>query len=141
REYFVEGMDPLVAQAIRESIAGLGALGAVVDETSLPNTPHALPAYYVVAPAEASSNLARFDGVKYGLRVDGPGYWEMLERTREDGFGPEVKRRIMIGTYTLSAGYYDAYYVKAQQVRTLVKQDFGRAFEHFDVLAVPTTPT
>lgn len=141
REYFVEGMDPLVAEAIRRAIAQIGSLGAAVDETSLPNTQAALPAYYVVAPAEASSNLARFDGVKYGLREDGPGYGEMIERTREAGFGPEVKRRIMIGTYTLSAGYYEAYYVKAQQVRTLVKRDFDRAFEQFDVLAVPTAPS
>jgi aspartyl-tRNA(Asn)/glutamyl-tRNA(Gln) amidotransferase subunit A len=141
KEYFIEGMDSLVAEMIRGAVAQLGALGAAVDETSLPFTPHALPAYYVVAPAEASSNLARFDGVKYGLRVDGPGYWEMLERTRDAGFGPEVKRRIMIGTYTLSAGYYEAYYLKAQQVRTLIKRDYDRAFEQFDVLAVPTAPT
>src|SRR5207253_9352881 len=102
---------------------------------------YALPAYYVVAPAEASANLARYDGVKYGLRVDAPSYGKMVERTREIGFGPEVKRRIMIGTYTLSAGYYEAYYLQAQKVRTLVKQDFDRAFQSFDVLAVPTAPT
>jgi aspartyl-tRNA(Asn)/glutamyl-tRNA(Gln) amidotransferase subunit A len=141
REYFVEGMDALVAHAIRDAIGRLGDLGATIDETSLPNTPYALAAYYVVAPAEASANLARYDGVKYGLRVDAPGYWEMVERTREAGFGPEVKRRIMIGTYTLSAGYYDAYYLQAQKARTLIKQDFDRAFQQFDALAVPTTPT
>jgi aspartyl-tRNA(Asn)/glutamyl-tRNA(Gln) amidotransferase subunit A len=140
-EYFVEGMDPLVGRAIHESIRRLAELGALVDATSLPNTRYALPAYYVVAPAEASSNLARFDGVKYGIRSKGRDYWEMLANTREAGFGPEVKRRIMIGTYTLSAGYYDAYYLQAQKVRTLVTQDFDRAFQKFDVLAVPTTPT
>jgi aspartyl-tRNA(Asn)/glutamyl-tRNA(Gln) amidotransferase subunit A len=140
-EYFVEGMDPLVRQAIQESIRQLAGLGAMVDETSLPNTKYALPAYYVVAPAEASSNLARFDGVKYGLREPGRDYWQMLETTREAGFGPEVKRRIIVGTYTLSAGYYDAYYLQAQKVRTLIKEDFDRAFQQFDVLAVPTTPT
>jgi aspartyl-tRNA(Asn)/glutamyl-tRNA(Gln) amidotransferase subunit A len=141
REYFVDGMDPLVARAIRLSIDQLASLGANVDDVSLPTTPYALAAYYVVAPAEASSNLARFDGVKYGLRVEGHDYWQMLERTREVGFGAEVKRRIMIGTYTLSAGYYEAYYLQAQKVRTLIKQDFDRAFERFDVLAVPTAPT
>jgi len=141
KEYFVEGMDPLVAQAVRDSIQKLADLGATVGETSLPNTEYALAAYYVVAPAEASANLARYDGVKYGLRVDGDDVWKMFDRTREAGFGSEVKRRIMIGTYTLSAGYYDAYYLQAQKVRTLIKQDFDRAFENFDVLAVPTAPT
>jgi aspartyl-tRNA(Asn)/glutamyl-tRNA(Gln) amidotransferase subunit A len=141
REYFAEGLDPLVERAIRAAIDQLSALGARADEASLPNTRHALAAYYVVAPAEASANLARFDGVKYGLRADGHDYREMLERTRDAGFGPEVKRRIMVGTYTLSAGYYEAYYLQAQKVRTLVKQDFDRAFETFDVLAVPTAPT
>lgn len=141
REYFVEGMDPLVAQAIRQAIAKIGSLGASVDETSLPNTRYALAAYYIVAPAEASANLARYDGVKYGLRVPGDDVWEMFDRTREVGFGPEVKRRIMIGTFTLSAGYHEAYYLQAQKVRTLIKQDFDRAFQDFDVLAVPTTPT
>jgi aspartyl-tRNA(Asn)/glutamyl-tRNA(Gln) amidotransferase subunit A len=141
KEYFVEGMDPLVARAVRDSIQKLADLGATDGETSLPNTEYALAAYYVVAPAEASANLARYDGVKYGLRVDGDDVWEMFDRTREAGFGSEVKRRIMIGTYTLSAGYYDAYYLQAQKVRTLIKQDFDRAFENFDVLAVPTAPT
>jgi aspartyl-tRNA(Asn)/glutamyl-tRNA(Gln) amidotransferase subunit A len=141
REYFAEGLDPLVESAIRRAIGDLAGLGGHVDETSLPNTRSALAAYYIVAPAEASANLARFDGVKYGLRVDGRDYREMLERTRDAGFGAEVKRRIMVGTYTLSAGYYEAYYVQAQKVRTLVKQDFDRAFASFDVLAVPTAPT
>jgi aspartyl-tRNA(Asn)/glutamyl-tRNA(Gln) amidotransferase subunit A len=140
-EYFVEGMDPLVERAIRESITRLVELGAAADEVSLPTTRHALAAYYIVAPAEASTKLARFDGVKYGLRVDGRDYWEMLEKTRDQGFGAEVKRRIMIGTYTLSAGYYEAYYVQAQKARTLIKQDFDRVFQSFDVLASPTAPT
>ena len=141
REYFVEGMDPLVARAIRDSIARLASMGASVDELSLPNTRYALASYYIVAPAEASANLARYDGVKYGIRVDGEDVWQMFDRTREAGFGPEVKRRIMIGTYTLSSGYYEAYYLKAQKVRTLIKEDFDRAFERCDVLAVPTAPT
>ncbi len=140
-EYFVEGMDPLVEQAIRDSITRLADLGATIGEASLPTTQHALASYYVVALAEASTNLARFDGVKYGLRVDGRDYWAMLEKARGEGFGAEVKRRIMIGTYTLSAGYYDAYYVQAQKARTLIKQDFERAFLSFDVLASPTAPT
>jgi len=141
REYFVEGMDPLVKQAIETSVQQIASLGAVVDDLSLPYTRYALPAYYVVAPAEASSNLARYDGVKYGYRARGSDYWEMLESTREEAFGPEVKRRIIVGTYTLSSGYYEAYYLQAQKVRTLIKQDFDRAFETFDVLAVPTAPT
>ena len=141
REYFVEGMDPLVKQAIESAIQQIGRLDTSVDDLSLSYTKYALPAYYVVAPAEASSNLARYDGVKYGYRASGADYWEMLEKTREEAFGPEVKRRIMIGTYTLSSGYYEAYYLQAQKVRTLIKQDFDRAFEKFDVLAVPTAPT
>src|SRR5207249_1124663 len=132
---------PLVERAIRTSIDQLAACGASVDETSLPNTEYALAAYYIVAPAEASANLARFDGVKYGMREVGRDYREMLERTRDAGFGAEVKRRIMVGTYTLSAGYYEAYYLQAQKARTLIKQDYDRAFELFDVLAVPTAPT
>ncbi len=141
REYFAEGIDPSVERAIRLGIDRIAELGTHVDETSLPNTKYALAAYYIVAPAEASANLARFDGVKYGMRVEGRDYREMLERTRDAGFGAEVKRRIMVGTYTLSAGYYEAYYLQAQKVRTLIKQDFDRAFESFDVLAVPTAPT
>jgi aspartyl-tRNA(Asn)/glutamyl-tRNA(Gln) amidotransferase subunit A len=140
-EYFAEGLDPSVDRAVRQAIDQLADLGMTIDETSLPNTKYALAAYYIVAPAEASANLARFDGVKYGMREPGRDYREMLERTRDAGFGPEVKRRIMVGTYTLSAGYYEAYYLQAQKVRTLVKQDFDRAFQTFDVLAVPTAPT
>lgn len=140
-EYFVEGMDPLVEQAVRQGIQQIANLGIVVDETSLPSTKYALPAYYVITPAEASANLARFDGVKYGYRANGKDYWDMLEETREQGFGPEVKRRIMVGTYTLAAGFYEAYYLQAQKVRTLIKQDFDRAFKTFDILVVPTAPT
>ncbi|HEV8637713.1 MAG TPA: Asp-tRNA(Asn)/Glu-tRNA(Gln) amidotransferase subunit GatA [Chloroflexota bacterium] len=142
REYFIEGMDPGVDRAVRGAVARLGELGATVGEVSLPHTRYALAAYYVIAPAEASANLARYDGVKYGrsdragLDVNG-----MMSTTRANGFGPEVKRRIMIGTYALSSGYYDAFYLKAQKVRTLVKADFDEAFERFDVLAAPTCPT
>ncbi|HZR00454.1 MAG TPA: Asp-tRNA(Asn)/Glu-tRNA(Gln) amidotransferase subunit GatA [Chloroflexota bacterium] len=141
-EYFGEGIDPAVASTVRAAIDRLAALGAEVGEVSMPHTRYALAAYYVIAPAEASANLARYDGVKYGISDrSGPDIWEMFARTREAGFGAEVKRRIMIGTYALSSGYYDAYYLKAQQVRTLVKQDFDRAFERFDALVGPTCPT
>ena len=142
REYFIDGMQPEVEQAVRAAIDALAALGAKVVEISLPNTEHALPVYYLVAPAEASANLARYDGVRYGLRhPDAETMWQGYTMTRGAGFGPEVKRRIMLGTYALSAGYYDAYYLKAQQVRTLLKQDFERAFERVDVIACPTSPT
>ena len=142
REYFIDGMQPEVEQAVRTAIDALAALGAEVVEISLPNTEHALPVYYLVAPAEASANLARYDGVRYGLRhPDAETMWQGYTMTRGTGFGPEVKRRIMLGTYALSAGYYDAYYLKAQQVRTLLKQDFERAFERVDVIACPTSPT
>ena len=141
-EYFVEGMDPGVERAVRAAVDRLGELGATVGEVSLPHTKYALAAYYVIAPAEASANLARYDGVKYGRSDrDGLDVIGMTATTRANGFGPEVKRRIMVGTYALSSGYYDAYYVKAQKVRSLVKADFDRAFEKFDVLAAPTSPT
>ncbi len=142
REYFDAGTQPGVETAVRAAIQVLADLGADVDEVSLPHTAYALPVYYLLAPAEASANLARYDGVKYGYSVtDAPDIWEAYRRTRQHGFGSEVKRRIMLGTYALSAGYYDAYYLKAQKVRTLVKQDFDRAFEQFDVLVGPTSPT
>ncbi|MBI2942081.1 MAG: Asp-tRNA(Asn)/Glu-tRNA(Gln) amidotransferase subunit GatA, partial [Chloroflexi bacterium] len=142
REYFVAGMQPEVEATIRGAIRRLEGLGARVGEVSLPYTRFALAAYYVVAPAEASTNLARYDGVKYGLSIrDDLDVWQMFERTREVGFGPEVKRRIMLGTYALSSGYYEAYYLRAQKMRTLIKQDFDRAFAEFDVLAAPTAPT
>jgi aspartyl-tRNA(Asn)/glutamyl-tRNA(Gln) amidotransferase subunit A len=140
-EYFTEGMDPEVERAVRQAIDVLRALGASIERVSLPTTEHALAVYYIVAPAEASSNLARYDGVKYGLRVPGArDLVDMYGRTRAAGFGAEVKRRIMLGTYALSAGYYDAYYGQAQKVRTLVARDFQRAFAEVDLIVAPTTP-
>ena len=140
-DYFVEGMEPGVGQVVRQAIAALGELGAELGEVSLPHTRYALPVYYLIAPAEASSNLARYDGVRYGLRLEGEGLWGMLGRTRGEGFGPEVRRRIMLGSYALSAGYYDAYYLHAQKVRSLVRADFDAAFQQFDLLVAPTSPT
>jgi aspartyl-tRNA(Asn)/glutamyl-tRNA(Gln) amidotransferase subunit A len=142
REYFGEGPDPGVGASMEAAIKEYEALGAAVTEISLPNAPLSVPVYYVVAPAECSSNLARFDGVRYGHRCDAPRDLEDLyKRSRAEGFGDEVKRRIMIGTYVLSAGYYDAYYLKAQQLRHLISDDFRRAFEQVDVIMGPTTPT
>jgi aspartyl-tRNA(Asn)/glutamyl-tRNA(Gln) amidotransferase subunit A len=143
REYFVEGMDPQVRESVTGAINQLISLGAEVDwEVSLPSTPHAVAVYYIIAPSEASANLARYDGVKYGYAYqDGASMWEDMERTRQFGFGAEVKRRIMLGTYALSAGYYDAYYLKAQRVRTLIRREFDEAFEKFDVLVCPVSPT
>jgi aspartyl-tRNA(Asn)/glutamyl-tRNA(Gln) amidotransferase subunit A len=141
REYFSEGMEQGVEQAIRTALAALGDLGAEIQEISLPHTQYALSTYYVISPAEAMANLARYDGVRYGLSVEGEDAWDLFGRTRESGFGPEVKRRILLGTYVLSAGYYDAYYRKALQVRTLVRQDFERAFEGVDLIVAPTSPT
>jgi aspartyl-tRNA(Asn)/glutamyl-tRNA(Gln) amidotransferase subunit A len=140
-EYFIEGLDPEVEAAVRAAIGVLEKLGARSEPVSLPHTEYGLAAYYLIAPAEASSNLARYDGVKYGLRVGrARDLIEMYSRTRAAGFGAEVKRRIMLGAYALSAGYYDAYYGKAQRVRTLVRRDFQQAFERVDVIAAPTTP-
>jgi aspartyl-tRNA(Asn)/glutamyl-tRNA(Gln) amidotransferase subunit A len=140
-EYFIDGLDPEVEAAVRAAIETLEDLGAKTESVSLPHTEYGLAAYYVIAPAEASSNLARYDGVKYGLRVPGArDLIDMYSRTRGAGFGAEVKRRVMLGTYALSAGYYDAYYGKAQRVRTLVLRDFQRAFERVDVIVAPTTP-
>jgi len=139
-EYFPDGIDPQVERAVREAIDVLKGLGARVERVSLPTTRHALAAYYVILPAEASSNLARYDGVKYGLRIAGRDLIEMQSRTRSTGFGAEVKRRIMLGTYALSAGYYDAYYGKAQSVRTLVRREFAAAFATVDLIVAPTTP-
>jgi aspartyl-tRNA(Asn)/glutamyl-tRNA(Gln) amidotransferase subunit A len=141
REYFVEGMEPGVAQATREAIDVLRDQGATLVELSLPHTKYALPTYYIVAPAEASTNLARYDGVRYGPREPGESMWDTIELTRGRRFGAEVRRRIMLGTYALSAGYYDAYYRRAQQVRTLIKADFEQAFSQVDLLATPTSPT
>lgn len=141
-EYFGEGLDPEVEQAVRTAIEGLRELGADVREVSLPRTDAAVATYYVIATAEASSNLARYDGVKYGTRAkESRDLLEMYVKTRAEGFGAEVKRRIMLGTYVLSAGYYDAYYGKAQAVRTLIREDFQSAFEDVDVLVTPVTPT
>jgi len=140
-EYFIDGVDPEVEAAVRAAITTLESLGARTMPVSLPHTEYGLAAYYVIAPAEASSNLARYDGVKYGLRVGGArDLIDMYSKTRAAGFGAEVKRRVMLGTYALSAGYYDAYYGRAQRVRTLVGRDFQRAFERVDVIAAPTTP-
>jgi aspartyl-tRNA(Asn)/glutamyl-tRNA(Gln) amidotransferase subunit A len=141
REYFVEGMEPGVEAAIRAAITVLRDSGATIVDVSLPHTKYALPVYYIIAPAEASANLARYDGVRYGLRVPAETYWAELEQTRGAGFGAEVRRRIMLGTYALSAGYYDAYYRRAQQVRTLIGRDFEQAFAQVDLLAAPTSPT
>ena len=142
REYIVDGIEPGARDAFEKSLRVLERLGAVIEETSLPLTDHALAVYYIIAPSEASANLSRFDGVKYGMSVDGePNARESIEATRGTGFGPEVKRRILIGTYALSAGYYDAYYKKAQQVRTLIRREFQDAFRKFDVIATPTSPT
>ncbi|MFN3868274.1 MAG: Asp-tRNA(Asn)/Glu-tRNA(Gln) amidotransferase subunit GatA [Hyphomicrobiaceae bacterium] len=140
KEYRVDGMSAEISQLWEDGIAWLKAAGASIHEISLPHTKYALPAYYIVAPAEASSNLARYDGVRYGLRVTGRDLIDTYEQTRAAGFGKEVKRRVLIGTYVLSAGYYDAYYLKAQRVRTLIKQDFDAAFHACDVVLTPTTP-
>ncbi len=141
KEYFIEGMQPEVEMAVRAAVDQLADLGAEIIEVSLPHTDYALPVYYLIAPAEASANLARYDGVRYGLRVDGDGLIGMYKASRGQGFGPEVKRRIMLGTYALSAGYYDAYYLKAQKARTLIKADFDATFEQVDVIVTPTSPT
>jgi aspartyl-tRNA(Asn)/glutamyl-tRNA(Gln) amidotransferase subunit A len=141
KEYFVEGMQPEVEQAVRAAVAHLEGLGAQVTPISLPNTDKALPVYYLVATAEASANLARYDGVRFGYSAGDDSMFENIRCTRGAGFGAEVKRRIMLGAYALSAGYYDAYYLKAQQVRTLIKQDFEQAFAEVDVIACPVTPT
>lgn len=141
QEYFIRGMQAEVEQAVRAAIGQLQALGAEVIPISLPHTEYALPVYYLIAPAEASANLARFDGIRYGLSVQADSLWEIYRRTRGQGFGPEVKRRIMLGTYALSAGYYDAYYGQAQKVRTLIQRDFERAFEQVDVIAAPVAPS
>jgi aspartyl-tRNA(Asn)/glutamyl-tRNA(Gln) amidotransferase subunit A len=141
REYFVDGMDPHVAQSVRAAAAQLERLGASVTEVSLPHTRYALAAYYLIAPSEASSNLARYDGVRFGYRApDAKNLLDLYTRTRSEGFGEEVKRRIMLGTFALSSGYHDAYYVKAQRVRTLIRRDFDEAFKRVDVVLCATSP-
>ncbi len=140
-EYFVEGMQDGVREAVQKAIGTLEALGASVQPVSLPSTRHALACYYILAPSECSANLARYDGVKYGYSYqDTNDMWEAMEQTRHQGFGPEVKRRIMLGAYALSAGYYDAYYLKAQQARTLIRRDFDQVFQQVDALVTPTSP-
>jgi aspartyl-tRNA(Asn)/glutamyl-tRNA(Gln) amidotransferase subunit A len=141
KEYYVEGMQPGVSAAMKAALKKLEGLGAKLEEISLPHTGYSLAVYYIIAPSEASANLARYDGVKYGYSYPGETMWESMEKTRENGFGPEVKRRIMLGTYALSAGYYDAWYVKAQKVRTLIRREFDAAFEKYDALVTPTSPT
>jgi aspartyl-tRNA(Asn)/glutamyl-tRNA(Gln) amidotransferase subunit A len=141
-EYWVEGTQPGVEKAVRADIEKLREMGAEVGEVSLPHTKYGVPVYYIIAPAEASANLARYDGVKYGYSYrDTSDMWEALEKTRQYGFGQEVKRRIMLGTYALSSGYYDAYYKRAEKVRSLITEDFTRAFEKFDVLVSPAAPS
>ena len=141
KEYLVSGIEPGVEAAVQDALGVIQDLGAELVEVSLPHTEYCIPAYYLIATAEASSNLARYDGVRYGLRVADPDMWQTYYATREAGFGSEVKRRIMLGTYVLSAGYYDAYYLKAQQVRTLIRQDFEQAWNKVDLLAFPVSPT
>jgi len=142
KEYFVEGIDPEVSAAVKDAISVIEKSGGRCIDISLPHTNYCLAVYYIIAPAEASSNLARYDGVKYGLRTaDSGDLLSLYKKTRREGFGAEVKRRIMIGTYALSAGYYDAYYKKASQVRALIKQDFDRALKKCDIIMTPTTPT
>ena len=142
RSLLGEGVDPEVLTAFDEALRVLASLGATLVDVELPHAGHAIPVYYLVATAEASSNLARYDGVRYGYRAaDARTLHSMYFRTRDEAFGPEVKRRIMLGTYVLSAGYYDAYYLKAQQVRTLIRRDYERAFRTVDVVAMPTSPT
>ncbi|MFH1646625.1 MAG: Asp-tRNA(Asn)/Glu-tRNA(Gln) amidotransferase subunit GatA [Chloroflexota bacterium] len=141
KEYFVEGMQPGVAAVMKSALGKLEELGAALEEISLPHTPYALAVYYIIAPSEASANLARYDGVKYGFSYEADTMWESMEKTRQNGFGAEVKRRIMLGTYALSAGYYDAWYLKAQKVRTLIRREFDAAFEKYDAIVTPTSPT
>ena len=142
KEYFIDGMDREVEKAVRDAVKTLEGLGATVKDVTLPHTSHAVATYYILATSEASSNLARYDGVKYGFRAEGAkDLLDMYLKSRSQGFGPEVKRRIMLGTYALSAGYYEAYYKKGQQVRTLIKRDFDEAFKNVDVIATPTAPT
>ena len=140
-EYFAEGIEDGVRRAVEQGIATLEGLGASIREVSLPSTKYALACYYIIAPSECSANLARYDGVKYGFSdQQAADMWGAMEQTRQQGFGPEVTRRIMLGTFALSAGYYDAYYLKAQQARTLIRRDFAQVFETVDALVTPTSP-
>jgi aspartyl-tRNA(Asn)/glutamyl-tRNA(Gln) amidotransferase subunit A len=141
KEYFIAGIQPEVEEKVRAAIQKMNELGAEIHEVSLPHTEYALPVYYLIAPAEASANLARFDGVRYGPRVSGETMWDIFTRTRGEKFGDEVTRRIMLGTYALSAGYYQAFYGQAQKARTLIKRDFEQVFREVDAVACPVTPT
>ncbi|MEA2067886.1 MAG: Asp-tRNA(Asn)/Glu-tRNA(Gln) amidotransferase subunit GatA [Verrucomicrobiota bacterium] len=141
KEYFVEGMDPEVEKTVRDAVEHCKSLGAEIVDVSLPHSKYAIAVYYIIATAEASANLARFDGIRYGLRVDGKDPLELYGKTRAAGFGPEVKRRVILGTYVLSSGYYDAYYKRAQKVRTLIRNDFSEAFKQCDAILAPVTPT
>jgi aspartyl-tRNA(Asn)/glutamyl-tRNA(Gln) amidotransferase subunit A len=141
KEYFIAGIQADVEKAVRQAISVYETLGAQIVEISLPHTEYALPVYYLIAPAEASANLARYDGIRFGLSVNAPDMWDVFRQSRGTGFGPEVKRRIMLGTYALSAGYYDAYYGQAQKARTLIKRDFETAFESVDAIAAPVAPS
>ena len=141
KEYFISGIDPEVSASVQAAIEQLKKLGAIPVEISLPHTDYAVAVYYIIATAEASSNLARFDGIRYGLRMDGKDPADLYRKTRGAGFGAEVKRRIILGTYVLSSGYYDAYYLRAQKVRTLIRRDFLKAFEQCDAIVTPTSPT
>jgi aspartyl-tRNA(Asn)/glutamyl-tRNA(Gln) amidotransferase subunit A len=141
KEYFVDGMDPEVEQAVRAAVEHCKSLGAEIVEVSLPHSKYAIAVYYIIATAEASANLARFDGIRYGLRLDGKDPLELYGKTRAAGFGSEVKRRVILGTYVLSSGYYDAYYKRAQKVRTLIRNDFTEAFKQCDAILAPVTPT
>jgi aspartyl-tRNA(Asn)/glutamyl-tRNA(Gln) amidotransferase subunit A len=141
KEYMIGGLDPEVKQAVQAAVQQFTKLGAEVVEVSLPHTDYAIATYYIIATAEASANLARFDGIRYGLRVDGADPIELYGKTRGKGFGAEVKRRIILGTYVLSSGYHDAYYLRAQKVRTLIRNDFLNAFEKVDAILTPTSPT
>jgi aspartyl-tRNA(Asn)/glutamyl-tRNA(Gln) amidotransferase subunit A len=141
REYFISGLNKEVGDAVKAAVRKLEELGAEVVEISLPHTDYAAATYYIIAPAEASANLARFDGIRYGARVSGADPIELYSKTRGQGFGAEVKRRIILGTYVLSSGYYDAFYLRAQKVRTLIREDFTKAFEKVDAIVTPTTPT
>jgi aspartyl-tRNA(Asn)/glutamyl-tRNA(Gln) amidotransferase subunit A len=141
KEYFVEGMDKGVEKLVKEAIKKYENLGAKIEEISLPHTEYALATYYIIMPAEVSANLARYDGIKYGLSKATKNLLDVYLESRENGFGAEVRRRIVLGTYILSAGYYDAYYLRAQKVRTLIKKDFEKAFEKVDVIMTPVSPT
>ncbi|TSC73513.1 MAG: aspartyl-tRNA(Asn)/glutamyl-tRNA (Gln) amidotransferase subunit A [Parcubacteria group bacterium Gr01-1014_70] len=141
KEYFTNGLDPEVEMSVKKTISMLHDSGFMIQDISLPHADYALPCYYIIMPAEVSANLARFDGIRYGISEQSHDLMEVYMKTRRKGFGDEVRRRVLLGTYVLSAGYYDAYYAKAQQVRSLVKRDFEKAFEEVDVIVSPTTPT